>query len=430
MKHIKLALGILACLFGNLSASIIHYAARLGSVTLVRDQLNEGISVNLPDMHRNTPLHYASSAKMAKFLLDTGADPNAKNDAGLTPLHLVPLKLSLKLSPKEKITGELAKTLTRGGANTNATDNGGNTPLHAAARFGRVNLIAWLLGNKANPNARNKEGITPLHAAVGLIQIGTAAIARNVTLGLSGPAVAGRRFWLYSNALAAQSQLAGRRAEGAYASAVGHARGTYQRAAQPAWFSHDPATAISGIMGGRGLGEVVKVEGEHYMGNPEAFKEFLAAKKAAKVAQVKLTKEADEAVKKSARITKLTPKIVLAVTIMAAAIILAIVTVDAIKRHRTVQKLIDGGANVNARDNLDNTPLHLMAAGRRFKLGERKLGIIAAHKLLDAGADYNAKNTAGLTPYQIARKSYRLVLAAVLKPKSAARREKRRRVNQ
>ncbi len=48
-----------------------------------------------------------------------------------------------------------------------ACDRDGATPLHAAARFNRIELIAWLLARRANVRKKDPNGLTPLdHAAL------------------------------------------------------------------------------------------------------------------------------------------------------------------------------------------------------------------------------------------------------------------------
>jgi ankyrin repeat protein len=56
--------------------------------------------VHVKDKYGNTPLHDACSnghTDMAKWLVSNGADINAKNDSGSTPLHLANNKLKKEL---------------------------------------------------------------------------------------------------------------------------------------------------------------------------------------------------------------------------------------------------------------------------------------------------------------------------------------------
>ena len=70
----------------------------------------------------------------------------------------------------------------------------------------------------------------------------------------------------------------------------------------------------------------------------------------------------------------------------------------------TVLRLLDRGADINARDDRDRTPLH-RATRSCFEVGERICrGIVAA--LLDRGADVDARDAAGRTPLHLAAGGY------------------------
>jgi ankyrin repeat protein len=68
------------------------------------------------------------------------------------------------------------------GANPNATDRDGWTPLHLAAGWGHAGAIRLLLDHGADIRARNSKGDTPLHVAFMLDQ----AEAARVLLAVGG----------------------------------------------------------------------------------------------------------------------------------------------------------------------------------------------------------------------------------------------------
>ena len=65
-------------------------------------------------------------------------------------------------------SGDLAEVqrLVDGGANIEATDERGRTPLHWAAVKGHEEMARLLVASKANIEATNNRGDTPLHCAV------------------------------------------------------------------------------------------------------------------------------------------------------------------------------------------------------------------------------------------------------------------------
>ena len=60
----------------------------------------------------------------------------------------------------------MLKHLVSLGANVNAKNNNGYTPLHEAATNPNVNVLKYLVGKGANLDIKNNWGMTPLHFAI------------------------------------------------------------------------------------------------------------------------------------------------------------------------------------------------------------------------------------------------------------------------
>jgi cytohesin len=90
-----------------------------------------------------------------KTALEKGANPNAKDNIGWTPLHWA--------AHKGRV--EIVELLLERGANPNAKDNIGWTPLYRAAYCGHVEIVMILLEHGADPRIADNGGHIPLDYA-------------------------------------------------------------------------------------------------------------------------------------------------------------------------------------------------------------------------------------------------------------------------
>jgi ankyrin repeat protein len=90
-----------------------------------------------------------------KRLVTNGANVNAANKYGTTPLHVA----------ADSGQAAIVEFLVANGANVNAANKCGNIPLHWAAGHGRAAIVEYLVNQGADVSAVNKVGSTALHVA-------------------------------------------------------------------------------------------------------------------------------------------------------------------------------------------------------------------------------------------------------------------------
>jgi len=162
---------------GDVNARDAHAQAPLHSAVCLarpRDDMMDkarilvavGADLNPANDNGEMPLHNALWHRpTAEFLIAQGADVNAvENRDGQTPLHI-----ACWSHPGGGTDGEaLVENLIQRGANINARDKAGRTPLHHATSSDARSIIPLLIRHGADVTARDNAGETPLHGATGI----------------------------------------------------------------------------------------------------------------------------------------------------------------------------------------------------------------------------------------------------------------------
>lgn len=147
-------------------ARAIHLAAHFGDVDMLNVLLDAGADIEAKDQTGQTPLLLAAATnnlKVVKVLLDRSANKEARESGkGQTPL----------MRASRLGFFEIAEVLVANGADINAVDNDGRSPLKLAATsisytgVGGGALIEYLVKNGADLNREESAGYTALSWAM------------------------------------------------------------------------------------------------------------------------------------------------------------------------------------------------------------------------------------------------------------------------
>ncbi|MDX6446974.1 MAG: Notch 1 [Blastocatellia bacterium] len=137
----------------------LRQAAQDGQMTAVKELLAKGANVNARDEAGRTPLLWVAPARdnpeMVKFLIAKGADVNAKDNEGET---------ALMIAASQSNPG-IVTVLLEAGADVNAQNSVGGTALMSAAYRANIEEIKILLAHNADRTISDKKCRTALAVA-------------------------------------------------------------------------------------------------------------------------------------------------------------------------------------------------------------------------------------------------------------------------
>ncbi|MFH1831407.1 MAG: ankyrin repeat domain-containing protein [bacterium] len=171
----------------------LHYAATTGTLDVVKYLVEKKANINAKNREDSTPLHCAAKKgflEIVEFLVKKGADITVKDKMGSTPLSCA-ADLNVPIEEKEKILSALMKNcndlsllfkavfygelkavkffVNEKKMDVNEKNQGKYTPLHLAAENGYLDIVKFLIEKGASINEKDNSGNTPLHKAVARI---------------------------------------------------------------------------------------------------------------------------------------------------------------------------------------------------------------------------------------------------------------------
>jgi ankyrin repeat protein len=151
----------------ELNIQLLRHASSPGNAFMktlyINNVLSKGANVNAADEYGLTPLHHAINQghrNIAELLIAQGARLDMKDNAGRTALHYA-AGASFGSANPQAWTADIVQLILDNGANVDAQDNIGWTPLHYSALMRNKAIVNLLVDRGADLNVVNNRGDTP-----------------------------------------------------------------------------------------------------------------------------------------------------------------------------------------------------------------------------------------------------------------------------
>ena len=143
-------------LLGPRGQTLLHEAAMVGEAELAAVLIRSGADPDAKEAEGHTPLYRASTGDVARVLLAAGATVDvASGPTRGTPLH----------QAARRGYFSVAQALLDHGASIEARDAKRETPLRRAVNCRQIEIVRLLVRHGADPHAADRRGVTPLDRA-------------------------------------------------------------------------------------------------------------------------------------------------------------------------------------------------------------------------------------------------------------------------
>jgi hemoglobin len=143
-------------LLGSRGQTLLHDAAMVGDAELAAVLIGSGADPDASETEGHTPLYRASTGEVARVLLAAGATADVVSGPTRgTPLHQAARRGSVSV----------ARALLDHGATIDARDAKKETPLRRAVNCRQIQIVRLLVQRGADTRAADRRGVTPLDVA-------------------------------------------------------------------------------------------------------------------------------------------------------------------------------------------------------------------------------------------------------------------------